>query len=315
MKNLTVIIPTYNRTKELSINLNILKDIINGRDIPIIISDDGSNKEHVRAIENEIKLLNENIRFFTNEVNVGLEENELFLISKVETKYAMLLGEDDYLNKKLFDRILSYLDEDTNITAIIPNFYGVDTNRSKLRKSRFKVCDDKFYDRGDLDCIYMAHQMSGLVFKVDGLVESYRKLVPHNVYPHLYFIGYNILRGKLVHITRNPFENTVVKKKQFDYSIDNLTRDILSILLSFDVDQSTKISAISSFLTNDLTRYCNPYTWLHPFTLLRRIDEYHLDKDVEKMMKIEFLKSYFKIPKIVYKYIYARLFKNSKSDN
>ena len=316
-KLLTVIIPTYKRTNDLIKNLNLLKDIFNQLDvvesIDILISADGSPKEHVEALENYKKESPLGITLYVQEKNLGLSGNELFLVEQVKTQFAMLLGEDDYLNANLVSSELAYIAavKENQVSCIIPNFYGIDENGKRIRRDRNKQREDKICDTGALEELYQAHQMSGLVFRVEGLSEYYRENAPENVYPHLIFVGYSMAQGKTVLITKNPFQNTYIKQKSFDYTYDGLTDEIIRIYNCLPFSEEKKTSAIKHFLKKDLTRYCNPKTWLHPRKFLRKVREEYVGSsdEIKAAVKKEFLLSYFKIPFIVIKHFFVRIFK------
>lgn len=308
--NVTIIIPTYNRTKEIIYNLKLLKRIEEKLDInmPIIIGDDGSSLDHQTSIRQYIDMSDQNITYFYNEHNLGVEGNELKLVSLVPTEYAMLLGEDDYLNSKLVQRIITYTREG-KVSAIIPNFYGVNKDGKQLRSPMYRIRPDKSIKYGDIKYFCYASQMSGLTFKVKNICEEYkRRGIKGNSYPHFFFIAYNLENGEGVHITQYPFKNTVLKKKQFDYSVDNLLSDLLQIINAAKVDVKEKKNITNFVLNNDVIRYGNAYTWTHPKALFDKVNNY--DKEIDdwtrKRIKKSFIASYLKAPFIVIRHFYVR---------
>lgn len=316
-KILTVIIPTYKRTSDLLKNLDLLKDIFTQlnvvESIEILISADGSPMEHVEALENYKRESPLKITLYVQEKNLGLSKNELFLVEQVKTPFAMLLGEDDYLNANLVSSELAYISdvEENQVSCIIPNFYGIDESGKRIRRDRNRQKKDKICDTGALEELYQAHQMSGLIFRVEGLSEYYKENAPENVYPHLIFIGYSMSQGKTVLITKNPFQNTYIKQKSFDYTYDGLTDEIIRIYNCLPFSEEKKIAAIKHFLKKDLTRYCNPKTWLHPRRFLKKVNEEYFGSsdEIKDTVKREFLLSYFKAPFIVAKHFFVRIFK------
>ena len=316
-KILTVIIPTYRRTNDLLKNLDSLRDIFAElgvtEEMKILISADGSTQEHIDAIQAYAATSPLDIELFVQEKNLGLSGNELFLVGKVQTRFAMLLGEDDYLNADLVGAELAYIREsdENGVSCIIPNFYGIDENGKRIRKDRNKQREDKICEIGALEELYQAHQMSGLVFRVDGLYDYYAAHAPENVYPHLIFVGYSMSKGKTVLITKHPFQNTYIKQKSFDYTYDGLTDEIIRIYNCLPFDEEKKTAAVKHFLKKDLTRYCNPKTWLHPRRFLKKVkNEYAGSNDeIKRTIKKRFIGSYFKSPFIVAKHFWVRIFK------
>ena len=153
--------------------------------------------------------------------------------------------------------------------------------------------------------------MSGLIFRVEGISDYYKENAPENVYPHLIFVGYSMAQGKTVLITKHPFQNTYIKQKSFDYTYDGLTDEIIRIYNCLPFSEEKKTSAIKHFLKKDLTRYCNPKTWLHPRRFLKKVKEEYVGSsdEIKAAVKKEFLLSYFKIPVIVVKHFFVRIFK------
>ena len=225
----------------------------------------------------------------------------------------MLLGEDDYLNVPLVAAELDYIknSKENGVSCIIPNFYGIDENGKRIRKEKNKQREDKICDVGALEELYQAHQMSGLVFRVEGLYDYYVANAPENVYPHLIFVGHSMSQGKTVLITKNPFKNTYVKQKSFDYTYDGLTDEIIRIYNCLPYSAEKKTSAIKYFLKKDLTRYCNAKTWLHPRRFLKKVKTEYVGSsdEIKRTIKKRFIGSYFKSPFIVAKHFWVRIFK------
>ncbi len=76
--------------------------------------------------------------------------------------------------------------------------------------------------------MFKGHQLSGLCFrKNNGLIPYYDRNARENLYAQIYFFAYNMLRGDTIHITETPLRNTVIQKKNWDYSVDNLFGELL----------------------------------------------------------------------------------------
>ena len=310
----TIIIPTFKRTNELLFNLEHMDSIFKKLNvtIPTLICFDGSSKEHINSIESYCKNSPSPFQLFVNKENLGLEKTELFLVSKVKTKYAMLLGEDDYLNEELLKVYFDYLDKKSDeISCIIPNFYGVDENKKAIRSPKRRIVKDKLYGSPSLSELYKANQMSGLLFECDGVYNSYLKCCPHTVYPHLFFIGFNLLRKKTLEITRHPFMNTYVKTKSFSYTADGLLDEIIRIYLCFDCNDNIKKQAVKKLLLRDIRRYCNPSTWRHPRAFFKRVKKNYenVPKKIKRRIRLLFALSYFLIPWFVFSHFWVRIFK------
>ena len=93
---LTICIPTYNRSKKLEKNLRHLIKIIGDQKICICISDNASIDDTENVI-NEIKKSYPYIRYNRNRNNLGFSGNFSAVLKMSNTKYAWLLGDDDYI--------------------------------------------------------------------------------------------------------------------------------------------------------------------------------------------------------------------------
>lgn len=306
--SLSVIIPTWNNPIVLLKNIDTLtknlKDIGVYDLVPIIIADDGSNDKNHEIIECSIIKYGKHIQYYYHE-NIGLERNELYLINKVKTKYVLLLGEDDFLPKKYINKVVYYLQNEP-VGTILSNFYvinqkGVKTNRS----CRNRIKNDKIYPSGSYNLMFLAHQMSGLVFQTEG-IEKYFRNVPDNVYPQLSFVANSINKGVNIHITDSPFACTVLNKKRFNYSVDGLTYDLLKNIIPLPVSSHERSEIFNYYLLHYSNQFCNPKSWKHPVMFLKTVNSYSLINIHErKKIKLTFILSYFIIPfRLVYRLIF-----------
>lgn len=229
---LTILIPTYNRIEFLVENLKHIESIkktCNVFDkILISISDNNSNDDTYNIIQHYLPILDLNVAYVRQETNIGLEANAVFLISKATTPYIMYLGDDDYFSKDYLLEIISLI-EDYTPSVIVGTF-------KEVIVSQKKVFDDLnipnvFYDKG-IDSAYklylVGHQLSGLVFKREGLLESYLKH-PHfrNIYLFEYFVAKSALAGKSIHVRKYPLLVTVGGKRDWNYGKDWLAGEHL----------------------------------------------------------------------------------------
>ncbi|MDD6824936.1 MAG: glycosyltransferase [Oscillospiraceae bacterium] len=241
LKILTIIIPTYNRRADVCKNILMLNDNItkyNLQDkIKIIVSDnhseDGTFAELLK-IKNKIKI---DLECIEQKQNIGGTNNSRFILKSVKTEFALLLGDDDYLDEKYLSIVVDYLEKRDDITAIVPNFYS---NLSK--NCRDDIGEDVFLHQGvnNLPLMFKAHQMSGLVFKVENVLSTLYERNGENEYYQAFCIGFNILRGTSIYITRNPVCVNVTNKKFWTYGKAGLWDDMflnIKILQLTDKDR------------------------------------------------------------------------------
>lgn len=230
---LSILIPTYKRLRFLEKNISFLSKIITSNNwqenICILVSDNHSDDgtfEFMSAKDKE----NEFIFFVEQERNIGAEENFLYLLKWAKSSYIMFLGDDDYLSPQYVSDVMRYIST-RRIGAIIPNVINIDEEGKRTDEwMRDKDCKNTLIESGNgcLKYSFLGHQMSGLVFKRDGLYEQYMSSGYHTMYPTVYFLAYNILRYPFVLAFREPISVTQNKIKHWGYSEDGLIGELFT---------------------------------------------------------------------------------------
>lgn len=113
-KILTIIIPTFNREKELNFLLNIISNEYthNKKRVEIIISNNSSTDNTIDVINNfhnkypEWKIINRN-------ENIGPDKNFISCVNLVKTKYFWIFGDDDAPMHGILSEIIEILDKKT----------------------------------------------------------------------------------------------------------------------------------------------------------------------------------------------------------
>lgn len=295
MEKLTICIPTINREEPLKKNLDLLLEYINELNfedrIKLVVYDncsDDYNRLEKRYGDNPY------ISLYRQKERVSGEKNFVSVISAAETEWVMLLGDDDYIDKRFLKLVMKYIN-DKSICSIIPNFYTIDGTGNKISGDRCRdlIVEDVVYEKGSFEMMFKAHQMSGLVFRKVGLIESYKSDVKPNSYCQMYFIGFNIARGKCVHITRYPLANTVIPKKLFNYNIDMLMDHVLYNVYGLNIDDK-EIQRLCKYIVKKDTksRLGNPWAWKKPIEMINKINKYDVRENIKKYIKSRFIYSY-----------------------
>lgn len=235
---LDILIPTYNRIEDLKKNINFLYNYIKKNSyessVKIIISDNASQdntyNEIVELCQNNNSLKNI-IKLFKQDKNIGLEKNALFTLEKSESDYIMYLGDDDYISENYLKEVIIKLSNNREIGVVIPSFYNILPTGEKLNVGRDLNEKSKIYKKGFYNCLsnsWRGHQLSGIILKREGLLESYKKNKIQNIYPFIYFVGISCLKYKTYHLTKYPIQVTQVEqeKKDWGYGMDGLISDI-----------------------------------------------------------------------------------------
>ncbi|MCD7812310.1 MAG: glycosyltransferase family 2 protein [Ruminococcus sp.] len=268
---LTIIIPTYNRCSDVCKQTKYLDECITEygleNKIKVVVTDNHSEDgTYVTLLQLQPQIKNQ-FEFRTQEKNIGGTYNSRSVLKTVETPYTMLLGDDDFLDKQYLNIVIDYIERDAEITAIFPNFHS---NTSK--NCRDGITEDRIYEPGtkNLGMMFKAHQMSGLVFKTEGVLDTLFAMHGENRYYQVYCMGFNMLRGKAVHITRCPMCVNDTNKKYWSYGNDSLWDDMFLNIRLLDISEKTRKEMERYYLLN--------YSWSvfprflkHPIVFMKSI--------------------------------------------
>ncbi|SKA08782.1 glycosyltransferase family 2 protein [Selenihalanaerobacter shriftii] len=250
---LSILIPTYNRDKSLKKNLYMIKEYINKNnlidDIKIIISNNCSTDDTRQVIDQFCKQTDIITNKYNQNDNLGLEGNALFVLEKADTEYVMYLSDDDYLDESYLVNIVDKLKVTKEIYCVLPSIQPIRPNGEYMKPGRDMGKDKKIYNKGFENCLensWRGHQLTGVTFKKKGTYASYRKNNVNNIYPFIYFVAYNCLRGKTWHFTEYPVKVTVAvqEEKDWGYEEDGLISEIF--------DSYKKLDNITSFQRSKL---------------------------------------------------------------
>jgi len=192
-----ILIPTYNREDYLKKNLTHLQEQLFTSDLAnefaIIVSDNASS-DGTWPMLNELKSAWDGkiqLEILRNETNEGLEQNSVNLLKSATAEYIIWLGDDDFLA----DGYLKFMHEKLvkgNLGWIVPGMLGVDKNGNKLDPRPAAFYDKEFEPGFETmwELSHLGHQLSGLVLKREGLLESYLSNPQwRNPYLFLYFVA------------------------------------------------------------------------------------------------------------------------------
>ncbi len=142
-KDLTVIFVTYNSEK-------IIKESISGflnyPDLSIIVVDNNSRDNTIREIES---LKADNIKIIKNEKNVGFGRANNRALNAINTKYALIINPDCFIEKDSIDKILSKIDNHEDVAILSAQLYPTETIQDKIshRKNPSQdLLQDDIYD-------------------------------------------------------------------------------------------------------------------------------------------------------------------------
>jgi len=232
---LSILIPTYNRQNELLKNIELLSQYIRKLNcqeiVEIIISDNYSNDNTVSIIEKYVdKNKDINILLYEQFRNNGLERNAIFVLSKSSAKYIMYLGDDDYIKQEYLEYVIYEITHNETVTCIVPSIMGVKTDGT-ITSKRDVDMPIRRYKRGFNSVIALmdkGHQLSGITFLREGTLKAYEVGSMPNIYPFIFFVGFNCMRGESLHLTKYPVNVTDGVKKDWGYKDNGLLEDIFN---------------------------------------------------------------------------------------
>lgn len=236
MFKLSILIPTYNRSKFLLKNLDQLANTITNNnlqdEVEIIVSNNQSTDETHDEVNNfKINNSHLSINYFLQDSNIGLEKNALFVLKKAKGEFVMYLGDDDYLHSLYLIEVINRIKSVDSLTCILPAIKAIRPDGTATGYYRDKNLNTTYHTGGFKNCLvnsWRGHQLSGLVFKREGLFEEYDSQSVSNIYPFIFFVSICTLKGVTINLIEFPINVTEVpqNKKDWDYTIDGLIGDI-----------------------------------------------------------------------------------------
>ena len=246
---LSLLIPTYNRSKDLERNLKLLESFIsklsNPEKVCVIVSDNASTDGTSAIVTDMQKDTSIKLEYQRQGTNVGYCGNVCFLLSKATTDWVMLLGDDDYLEPWYIEECLKQIDEHPNLGCIIPNYIDYYPATGEYGHLREENCETQYYNGGFDACLQNAwrgHQVSGLCFRKENVVEEFRKRGMDNLYPQIFFVAYNALKYDVLHLGQKCLCVSGVPQTQKDwgYGDDGLVNDIFENFKNLGVSQKQR---------------------------------------------------------------------------
>ncbi len=218
IENLTIVIVTY-RTEE-----KILTECLNSIDPKsnILIVENSKNS----ALKDKLEQKYQNLSVITSGENLGYGGGNNFGLSKVKTKYALILNPDVILEKNFFDEIVSYLDEKINFHIIGIKYKNDNTWKTSGSFNEFdkrvKSVEKKDSDYSSLETV---DWVIGCAMLINLEKFNTRKLFDENIF--LYFDEFDLCRrvkskNGIIYSSKNLFVKHLGNKGSLDekYSIE-----------------------------------------------------------------------------------------------
>ncbi|MCH2046857.1 MAG: glycosyltransferase, partial [Saprospiraceae bacterium] len=238
-----ILIPTYNRAKDLIKNLKLLYAQLQEDELfdnyQLIISDncspDNTEQEVAKFMVENPKF---NIQYYRNSENIGLEPNAVEVMTKSSSKFIIFLGDDDYLATGYLKYCIDKIQENPNLGCILPGALGItETGESNPRPADF---DEDFVPAG-FDAVFkyshFGHQLSGVLCKNDNLLKSYLKNKEYrNPYLFLYFSALSLYRYDGIYAPKYKTRITLFNAKDWGYNAVGLLDEVYKCYYPFIQD-------------------------------------------------------------------------------
>ena len=164
---LTIGITSYKRVNEL---IRCIKSVHTQYvyDIEILISEDKSplSKEIETAVNNLADESEYNIRFTTNETNLGYDMNLGAIIKKAQGDYIFFMSDDDAIAENCLDEIISLLKQGIECGVLYAPFIYIDTRKKDRNRSDVNFAISAG-EKNASKYIYDSILFSGLIFRRD----------------------------------------------------------------------------------------------------------------------------------------------------
>ena len=177
---LSICIPTYNGSKYIRENLDIMiRQIIENNlsdKIEIVVSDNCSTDSIPEIIQEYVNNFPKIIRYSRNVKNLGYDGNVMKLMQLAKGKFVHLFGDDDYFAPNGLIRLYNVLQKNPNLSILVlSNYYHRDDNYGEVvsRRGLQKIFSnkDRIYindsDNFIIDVEDRAWPNTNLVFRKD----------------------------------------------------------------------------------------------------------------------------------------------------
>ena len=232
-RRIDILIPTYNRSRDLSRNIELLNKLIK-RECPdwsfqILVSNNASEDDTATVLEHWKDESEVELCCFHQPSNLGGEGNVVFLLARATAERVMIIGDDDYLPEGYLSEVCSILAESPRTEAIVPGIASLypDGRVANERNEQFSRRRYKAGKSAVLAISYLGHQISGIVFRREGMLDAYlRDESLRNIYPTVFFLGYSAERGEVCYLPSKKVLVSQGNKKYWSYDASGLLSEM-----------------------------------------------------------------------------------------
>lgn len=146
---ITVLIPTFNRAEKLK---RAIESVLNQsyQDFKIVISDNASGDD-TKNVVNSLLKSDPRIEYFKQSINIGMNPNFNFLVSKVDTPLFCLLTDDDYYLPNFLEDSISIFKKYPQIMFSVMSAPEINEAGDLLNDQLSKWPREGFYKKANCD--------------------------------------------------------------------------------------------------------------------------------------------------------------------
>lgn len=238
-----ILIPTYQRADSLLQNLEHILTRLRAEgveeDYRIIVSDNASTdgtERAVRALMERVNRQRDLISYHRNPENVGLEANAVKAASLATGEFVLWCGDDDFFAHGYLRFLAESVATRPRLGCVIPGLASLHKDGS-IEAGRDDGMGVQEFPAGygsTYTLSHLAHQMSGLLFRRDGLLDAYLADPRYrNPYLFIYFAANRLLQFDAVYAPRYKTLVTVFNAKAWDYNgiglLDEVFKNYLAL--------------------------------------------------------------------------------------
>lgn len=272
---LSIGLPAYNGEKYIAQTISSVMDQTLS-DFEFIISDDNSSDNTGQIAINFAKI-DSRIKYFHQEENLGFRENYNFVLEEAKSKYFIWIGQDDFWDKTLLEKLCSMLQKRKDAVLAMCNTINFNRDLSeKYPRQNFTNRENKymssikFIKNGNLTYFYGLHKTENLK-KIGGYQKSSRPFFKSSDYMTIFralINGPTVFTNEYLFYKRDTgnyltrYEDLQNLKIDKNYRKKVLRYLFFPLFFIYDAISSAKYILLSNFLTPEkfkLILFCMIY--------------------------------------------------------
>lgn len=211
---LTIGIPTYNGAKTIAETINSIIGQLtydNSNKIEILISDNASNDNLEKIIENYVQRYPDLFSYYRNSENLGFDKNVDLVFKRAKGYYVWVFGDDDSFNYSAINYILDILETYPSIKVIFSNYEVCDARLVKKEIRGLKDIKEDIYCKDGDNFFQKGQFLFGLISSVIINKDEWNKIKDEKFSYYLWAYVFSMIK-----ILAIDGESYIVAKKLFN---------------------------------------------------------------------------------------------------